>query len=179
MFLAVLRRLHEGNPSRRTARSIRPGTSNSHCVSSSMILVLLAVLVGLILPVQAGVNAQLRLTVGHPLNAAFVSFAVGTLALALFLVLARVPLPNARTVALAPGWHWIGGGLGAVYIAAAIVLAPRLGAATLIASVVTGQMLSSLVLDHFGWVGFAQQPLTLARFAGAILVVAGVALIRR
>ena len=144
-----------------------------------MILVLLAVLVGLILPVQAGVNAQLRLTVGHPLMAAFISFAVGTLALGVILVMARVPLPSGRTVAMGPAWHWIGGMLGAAYIVAAVVLAPRLGAATLIASVVMGQMLASLVLDHFGWVGFAQQPVTPARLAGAILVAAGVALIRR
>lgn len=144
-----------------------------------MIPVLLAVLIGLVLPVQAGANSQLRLTVGHPLSAAFVSFAVGTLALALFMALARVPVPSARMVALAPAWHWTGGLLGAAYITAAVVLAPRLGAATLIASVVMGQMLASLVLDHFGWVGFAQQPVTAARLVGAVLVVAGVALIRR
>lgn len=144
-----------------------------------MAYILLAVLVGLVLPVQAGVNAQLRLSLGHPLTTAFVSFAVGTLALAAILLLARVPLPSARAASAAPGWHWIGGLLGAAYIAAAVVLAPRLGAATLIASVVMGQMLASLLLDHFGWVGFAQHPIDLPRIAGAALVVLGVVLIRR
>jgi transporter family-2 protein len=144
-----------------------------------MIPVLLAVLIGLALPVQAGVNAQLRVTVGHPLTAAFVSFVVGTVALGMAIALAGAPLPSGRTVALAPAWHWIGGLLGAAYIAVAVVLAPRLGAATLITSVVLGQMLASLVLDHYGWVGFTSQPVTIARLAGAVLVVAGVALIRR
>jgi transporter family-2 protein len=144
-----------------------------------MALILVAILVGLVLPLQAGVNAQLRTQVGHPLVAAFISFLVGTVALAIALVVARIPAPPARTLAGTPGWLWTGGLLGAGYIAVAVVLAPRLGAATLIASVVTGQMLASIVLDHFGWVGFAQHPLTPARGLGALLVVVGVILIRR
>jgi transporter family-2 protein len=144
-----------------------------------MALILLAVLVGLMLPIQAGVNAQLRLSVGHPLTTAFVSFAVGTVALAALILLARVPLPSMRVATAAPAWHWIGGLLGAAYIAAAVVLAPRLGAATMIASVVMGQMLASLLLDHFGWVGFAVHPVSLARLAGAAMVILGVILIRR
>jgi transporter family-2 protein len=78
-----------------------------------------------------------------------------------------------------PSWYWVGGLLGALYIAAAVVLAPRLGATTMIASVVAGQMLASLVLDHFGWVGFAEHHATPSRLAGVILVVAGVLLVRR
>jgi transporter family-2 protein len=144
-----------------------------------MALIVVAVLIGLLLPVQAGVNAQLRLTLGHPLTTAFVSFAVGTLGLGLLLLFARVPAVSARSVAEAPAWHWVGGLLGAVYIAAAVVLAPRLGAATMIASIVTGQMLASVALDHFGWVGFAQHPASLPRLLGAVLIVVGVTLIRK
>jgi transporter family-2 protein len=144
-----------------------------------MALVLLAVLVGLALPVQAGVNAQLRLSLGHPLTTAFVSFLVGTVALGLVVLLARVPLPGSRAMTGVPGWHWIGGLLGAVYIVAAVVLAPRLGAATMIASVVAGQMLASVVLDHFGWIGFPEHPASAGRLLGMLLIVLGVILIRR
>lgn len=144
-----------------------------------MALILAAALIGLLLPVQAGVNAQLRLTLGSPVLTAFVSFAVGTVALGLLVVTAREPLPPARALASAPAWHWIGGILGAVYIGGAVVLAPRLGAATLLASVVLGQMLASIVLDHLGWVGFAVHPMTGTRLAGAILIIAGVLLVRR
>jgi bacterial/archaeal transporter family-2 protein len=144
-----------------------------------MAFVLLAVLVGLFLPVQAGVNAQLRLALGHPLTTALVSFLVGAVALAILAVMARVPVPAARAVAEVPAWQWIGGLLGAAYIAAAVILAPRLGAATMIASVVAGQMLASLVLDHFGWIGFTQHPASGARVAGLVLIVAGVLLMRR
>jgi len=144
-----------------------------------MILVLIAALVGMLLPVQAGVNAQLRFAVGHPLWAAFTSFLGGTLALGTVLLLARVPFAGGRGLAGVPGWQLTGGLLGATYIVAAVILAPRLGAATLIASVVLGQLVASLTLDHFGWIGFPVHSASLPRIAGAVLVLAGVLLLRR
>jgi transporter family-2 protein len=143
------------------------------------ILVLAAIAVGLVLPLQTGINAQLRVALGHPLAAALVSFLVGTIVLAAAVMLLRVPVPVARASGQVNWWLWSGGVLGALYIFAAVVLAPRLGAATLIASIVAGQMLASLLLDHFGWVGFAPHPVTLPRLVGAMMVIAGVVLIRR
>jgi transporter family-2 protein len=144
-----------------------------------IVLVLLALGLGVLLPVQAGVNAQLRSLLGEPIAAALVSFLVGTVALAAAALLGRAPLPLAAAWAASPWWHWVGGLIGAVYVAGAIVLAPRLGAATLIAAVVAGQMLASLVLDHYGWVGFPVHEITPLRLAGAALMVGGVALIQR
>jgi transporter family-2 protein len=141
-------------------------------------LLLLAVVAGAVLPVQAGINAQLRITLGNPLAATLVSFLIGTIALALVVLVARVPLPSVQGLERAPWWHWTGGLLGAVYVAMMILLAPRLGAATLIAAVVAGQMLSSLVLDHYALVGFAAHPISLQRVIGAALVIGGVALVR-
>jgi len=142
-------------------------------------LVLVALLIGILLPAQAGINAELRTGLGHPVLAAFASFAIGTVALAILCVALRVRPPAAEALAGIPWWQWTGGLLGAIYIAAAVVLAPRLGAATLIAAIVAGQMMASLVLDARGWVGFAQQPLTPARLLGGLLVIAGVLLINR
>lgn len=143
-----------------------------------LILVFVAFLIGVMLPVQAGVNAQLRTGLGHPLLAAFASFAVGTVALGLVALVARARFSGGPLASI-PWYQWTGGLLGAFYIAAAVVLAPRLGAASLIATVVAGQMLASLVLDARGWAGFAQQPLTLSRLCGGLLVMAGVLLINR
>jgi transporter family-2 protein len=148
-------------------------------MSQSMSDILVAIFVGLLLSVQAGVNAQLRVALGHPLSAAFISFLVGTLVLTVALVATSAPLPLPAAIGRTPVWQWSGGLLGAVYIVAAVILAPRLGAATLIASVVCGQMLASLVLDHFGWVGFTEHPVNPLRLLGAVLVIAGVILIRR
>lgn len=144
-----------------------------------MQLILLAIAVGFALPVQAGINAELRLSLGHPITTAFASFVVGTLALGLLALAMRVPVPAARLAVQAPAWHWVGGLLGAAYIAAVVVLAPRLGAATMTASIVAGQMIASLLLDHYGLVGFALKAATPGRLLGAGLVILGVRLLQR
>lgn len=144
-----------------------------------LLWIALAVAVGSFLPVQAGINAQLRQGVGSPLLAALVSFVVGTGALALAVAVMRVPLPVAGSAARLSWWHWTGGLLGAIYIAAAIVLAPRLGATLLVALVVAGQLIASLVVDHFGWVGYPVHPISVWRVAGAVLIGVGVYLVQR
>jgi bacterial/archaeal transporter family-2 protein len=58
------------------------------------------------------------------------------------------------------------------------VTAPKLGAATLVALILAGQAIASLAVDHFGWVGFDEQPITLLRVAGVVLLAGGVALVR-
>ena len=144
-----------------------------------IVLVLLAIGLGVLLPVQAGINAQLRTVLGVPLAAALASFLVGTAALAAGALATRTPLPLGSAWTHSPWWYWIGGLIGAVYVGGAIVLAPRLGAATLVAAVVAGQMLTSLVLDHFGWVGFPVHEITPMRLLGAALVIGGVVLVQR
>ena len=133
---------------------------------------------GAALPFQAGINAQLAAWLHSPVRAAFVSFAVGTLVLLVATLFVFKPLPSWGRVGDAPWWVWVGGALGAFYVAASIVSAPKLGAATLIAFVVAGQALASLVVDQFGWVGFEAKHITAGRAVGMVLVGAGVALVR-
>ena len=144
-----------------------------------IVLLAFAILIGALLPVQAGINAQLRYGLGHPAVAALASFVVGTVALAALALAVRAPLPAGATLARIPWWHWTGGMLGAAYIAVSVVLAPRLGAATLIAAVVAGQMVASLAIDHFALVGYAAHAINGWRVAGCALVVSGVILIQR
>ena len=144
-----------------------------------MLFLLLAVLAGALLPVQTGINVQLRGQLGQPLAAALVSFLIGSVGLAAVAALMRVPFPLGTAWSRGLWWHWSGGLLGAAYIVGTVVLAPRLGAATLIAALVAGQMIASLLVDHYGWVGFAEHPISPIRLAGAVLIVAGVVLVRR
>ena len=144
-----------------------------------ILYLLLAIAAGVILPVQAGVNAQLRTALGSPVAAALISFLVGTAGLATAALLLRMPLPLARAWEQTTPWQWTGGLIGAVYVLAAVVLAPKLGAGTLVAAVVAGQMVTSLLLDHYGLIGFSAHSLSLVRVLGAALVIAGVILIQR
>jgi transporter family-2 protein len=143
------------------------------------VLLALALLAGLFLPLQAGINAQLRTVLGSPLAATLVSFLVGTVGVLLLVLAVRSHVSLDSAWQRSSWWYWTGGLLGAAYVALTIVLAPRLGAATLVAAIVAGQMLTSLVLDQYGLVGFPVHPITLARVVGALLVILGVALIQR
>ncbi len=142
-------------------------------------LVVLAVLIGAGLSVQVGLNSQLRVQFGHPALAALGNFLVGTAALLVYLVVLRVTWPSTGTLRAVPANQWLGGLLGATYVAASALLAPRLGSATLLALIVGGQLLMSLVLDHYGWIGFPAHSVSAWRLCGAVLLVAGVVLIVR
>ena len=145
---------------------------------TTWLYLLLAFVVGIGLSLQVGVNAQLSEWIGDPIRASLVSFAVGTLALGLASLVVAKPWPALAHLGQAPWWVWTGGVLGAVYVASSVVAAPRLGAAVLVALVVAGQSLASVVLDHFGWVGFPEHAVTPGRIVGVILLVVGVVLVR-
>ena len=139
---------------------------------------LFALLAGAMLPFQFGINAQLATWLDSPLRATLVSFAVGTLALSAVMLAAYRDWPSAAKIGGAPWWVWIGGFLGAFYVLGSVVTAPKLGAATLVAMILAGQAMASLLVDHFGWVGFEENPVTPGRLGGMALVAVGVALVR-
>jgi bacterial/archaeal transporter family-2 protein len=139
---------------------------------------LFAFAAGVVLPFQAGINAELADWLGSPVRAAFISFLTGTVLLLFAAALVFRPVPSLARLGDAPWWVWLGGALGAFYVLGSIVSAPKLGAATLIALIVAGQAVASVVVDHFGWVGFPEQHLSAGRLAGIALLGAGVVLVR-
>ena len=143
-----------------------------------ILYLLLAAAAGAMLPVQAGVNAQLARFVGGPVRASFVSFLVGTIALLVLSIAILKPLPSGSRLGTAPWWVWVGGLLGAFYVVGVIVSAPRLGAVALIAAVVAGQSVCSVLADQFGWVGFREHHVSGGRLLGVALVAGGVVLVR-
>ena len=143
------------------------------------LLLPLSLLLGLSLASQAGVNAQLRLALNSPIQAAFISFLVGTVILGVIAFAQGLPWFKAGAMAALPWWAWAGGFLGAFNIAMAVFLAPKLGALVLTTSVVCGQIIASLVLDQNGWLGYPKLELSIGRIAGAALIVAGVLLVAR
>ena len=143
------------------------------------LLLPLALLAGAMLPIQFSVNAQLRNAVGGPVAAAAISFVVGTVCLFLVYAGSRQPVPRWTRLSAAPWWVWTGGALGATYVLLSIVLVPRIGAGTTVAFIVAGQMVTAVVLDHFGFLHVPQHRLSLLRAVGAALVIGGVALIQR
>ena len=143
------------------------------------LLILLALVAGAFMPIQAGINSRLRFMLGDPISAAMISFAVGTLGLAAYVIAGRKPWPDGALFSAAPWWIWTGGLMGAFFVAASVVLAPRLGAAAMMAWLIAGQLTASIFLDHFGLVGYALREASPLRILGAGLLVAGAVLVQR
>lgn len=138
---------------------------------------ILAVIAGAVVPFQSAINANLSRGLGHPLWATLASLMVSILVLLPVIIALRLPPPSLSFISKAPLWMWAGGAFGVCFIALALMLLPKLGASGFIALALTGQVVASLLLDHFGWFGLAQQPLNLSKLLGAVLLIAGVGLI--
>ena len=139
---------------------------------------LFAVIVGGGLTIHVGMNATVRLAIGSPVLATIVNFGVGLAALSVFAVATNARIAPG-SVATVPAWAWFGGLLGALFVASPSVLGPRLGASALLALTLFGQMVAALIVDHYGAIGFPQNPITPTRLVGAVLLVGGVILILR
>lgn len=138
-----------------------------------------ALLAGTLITMQTGSNARLKEAFGEALPAVIVSSALGIILLVAVTLTARISWPSLTSIAATPWWGWVGGALGAVYAVTTVLVARELGAATLTALVVTGQLVCSVVLDHFGWVGFTEHAAGIGRIMGCLLMVAGFLLIAR
>lgn len=134
----------------------------------------LAMLAGSVVPFQAGANAALGRHLGHPLWATMASLGVSALLALIVMLLMRVPAPEIALALHAPGWTWLGGAAGVVYITAALLLAPHMGSGPFMAAVIGGQMLAALAIDRYGLLGFASKHIGPMHWLGAVLVVAGV-----
>jgi transporter family-2 protein len=138
-----------------------------------------AVVAGALITCQTGSNSQLKKSLGQPLPALLVNYVIGITGVALYTIARRVSIPSLEQATQAPWWGWLGGAFGAVYGLAAILLASQMGAATLTALVVTGQLVCSVVVDHFGWLSFDVHPASAGRIAGCALMVLGLVLIAK
>jgi bacterial/archaeal transporter family-2 protein len=134
--------------------------------------------VGSLLAVQAAANVQLSAAVGSPFGASTLQLGIGAVILSA-LALAAGALGAFGVLEQARPWHLVGGIGSAVYITAGILLFPRLGAVVSVGLFIAGQMLASVVLDGFGWLGVERQPFDLPAIAGTAAVVVAALLIVR
>jgi len=148
-------------------------------MNPTLFFILLALVAGLTIPTQAGINAELTANWARsPILAATVSFFVGTVGLIVYVVLTRIPVPALTDIGRSPWWIWIGGLLGAFFVSTTIFLAPKLGATTMTAVILAGQMTTSLYLDHFGLLGYPEHAASPGRIAGVLMIAGGAIMVR-
>lgn len=142
------------------------------------VFLLVALVAGALLPFQAGLNAELGRAVKSPVYAALISFLVGTAGLILYLLAVRTDWSQWTEARNLSWYYWVGGLIGAFYVAAVIILAPKLGTALTFGLTVAGQMAVSLVLDHYGLLGLPENPVNWVRVLAIALIVGGVVMLR-
>jgi transporter family-2 protein len=147
-------------------------------MSLDLVPVTAALLVGGLLAVQAAANLQLSTAVRSPAGAATLQLGVAAGLLVTLAALAGA-LAALRPLGDVEPWHLLGGLGSALYITAGILLFPRLGALVSVGLFVAGQMLASVALDALGLLGVPRVGLAPAAVAGALAVVAGMAVIVR
>ncbi|WP_018296103.1 DMT family transporter [Corynebacterium lubricantis] len=139
-----------------------------------MLAMLMGVGIGALMPIQTSVNNRLRMSVGAPLMASFISFLVGTIALvAASWVTTGRPVPDFSLTAGEPWWIFTGGALGVVVLTGNILLFPRVGSVQTVILPLSGQIFMGLAIDSFGLFGAPHIPLTWVRFFGAVAVLLG------
>ena len=139
---------------------------------------LLALVIGLIIPLQSAVNNQLKATLGGSTTlATLVSFMVGVVVLALCAVLTQQKWSTMSQLPQASFWQFTGGVMGALFVFGTTLLAPRLGVVVMLAMIISGQILASLLFDRFGWLGLPVREISTPRLIGAALVLIGVLLV--
>ena len=140
---------------------------------------ILTAFVGALIAFQAPINAGLAKSIG-PRQSAFVSFLIGTVLLLFVAAFARGGLAQIKEVGSIPAWYYLTGGiLGAAYVGTVLVTVKTLGAGPVVAATVAGQLYASMVVDQFGLLGVAKDPITATKAAGVVLLAVGVYLVVR
>jgi transporter family-2 protein len=144
----------------------------------NVLLTLLALVAGTSFVVQQAVNSNLRMEIGSAWWAGFVSYLGGTLVMLTMIILMRQPILSPNSISHSTWWSWTGGLFGAIYIAISILLLPRIGAFAVVALIVIGQLVTSLVFDHFAILNVPHYPISITRIVGALFLLIGAVLIR-
>ncbi len=141
------------------------------------ILLLTAIFAGILIPLQAALNAKMARAIGDPIYASLISFGVGTVTLFIYSLITKVNLASIHQAGNVHWSVWIAGVIGALYVTAVIILAPKIGATLTFGLVIAGQLTIALALDHYGWLGLSVHPINWPRIGGILFIAVGVVLI--
>lgn len=139
----------------------------------------LALLCGAVFPIQAGLNGKVTKLVGNPILTSAVSVSVGLASILIYAIVTRTAFQPLVSIKEAPWYVWTAGVLGAFYVSAVIVIVPRLGFTLTFGLIVTGQILVSVLFDHFGVLDNPVKEITIGKAIGVGLLLVAVLMIRK
>lgn len=143
-------------------------------ITEMLLLVILSAGIGVAMSSQTAINSQLRQYLHSPLQAALISFTIGTLCLVFLVYSQSIARPSLHQLSQIPWWLWLGGCLGVYCISMSIYTAPKLGFLTFTGVVLLGQIIMSMLLDHFGLLGVEKTAINWQRLLGAGCIAIGI-----
>jgi len=144
-----------------------------------LLFYLMPVFAGIAITIQSGINSQLRTAIQHPLLAAFISFLVGTAALAVLLLFARETMPSLSQYSTIQWYKYTGGLLGAFVVTVTLISVAQIGAGNMFVLIVAGQLITAVLMDHFGVLGMKTNPVNMQKIVGICLLIAGAWLVNK
>ncbi|MFT3911959.1 MAG: DMT family transporter [Ferruginibacter sp.] len=148
-------------------------------MKNDLIYLLLALITGALIPVQAATNVAFSKSIGNPFITCLMVFIVGLIGMILFTILSKTSLPSPAQLTAAPLYGYLGGIIVAIYVVMITMLVPRIGVATAIAFIVTGQIFCAVAIDHFGLFNVHVRHIDMTRIAGMLLMVGGIYLVMK
>ncbi len=148
-------------------------------MKSHLFLVMLTLVAGSLIPVQASTNAAFNKATGNPIITALMVFTVGLLAVSAYVLASRTQMPEMAQLKAAPAYSYLGGLIVAFYVISIAIIVPRLGVATTIGLIVTGQIIAAVTIDHFGLFDVAVRQVDTKRIAGALCMIVGIYLVMK
>lgn len=139
----------------------------------------IALLIGALLPIQGSFNAQLGQILKHPFYGTVSNFVSGLLLLVLLMLAVRPELPTMKQLASVPPYLYASGFIGVCFVTIVVVLVPKIGTANTLIAAFVGQLLISVVIDHFGWLGVPETSISSARIVGSLFLITGLYLIQK
>lgn len=143
----------------------------------TLIYLLSAIAIGMAFATQPAINGAAIKYLGSPVAAAAVSVVITLAACLAMLPFMGGTLRPAAVLSL-PWWVVFGGLIGAFVVAGGAAIAPVTGAALFFVCLISGQLIGSVLVDHFGAFGMTAQPVSLTKLAGVALALGGVVLVR-
>lgn len=136
---------------------------------------IMAFCMGVALAIQAPINAALGHSLHNtPLNAALISFSIGTLCLlAISIFYGTLNIHTINISTKQEWWKYLGGFLGAFAVFGTILLSPKIGLANMFLLVILGQIIASCVLDSIGAFGLNIKTLSLQKIIGIGIICIG------
>lgn len=150
----------------------------SHPIGVTVGYLALAIFAGVATAYQPGLNARFADHAGARVWGGLANFVVGLLAMTIVTAAMRPQVPSIEKLGAGPAWMWLGGVCGAFFVTLALIAVPRIGAASYLSAMIAGQLLASIIIDHYGHMGLLVREVTPGRVVGILLVFVGMALIR-